>query len=135
MHTETLVLQANAVVARSYSNLRAYRRSQALASDISWLSRRLQSQDQQSVIQQIFTVAHAVPDGIARAWTKRHDAEMLCTLLTEAANKAGELAHWLNVARACGHLTADEHQVLMDRQQIVERTIRRLQHQPHMIVV
>ncbi len=120
-------MEPQALIQRSYRNLRAYRRACALASDLFWITRRFPRAGQHTLTDQLRRMAEAVPEHIVRGWSSRHDACAFMEHLNAARQASDQLSHWLNVAKACQYLTPDEHEVLLARKAEVEQTILRLQ--------
>jgi four helix bundle protein len=113
-------------VARSYQNLRAYRRAEAIASDLFWLTRRFPNEERHALSVQLRQLARTIPQHIAQGWARRHEEVTLGEHLRLATDACQQLAHWLNVAHACRCLTATEHSRLMQQQGEVARLLGRL---------
>lgn len=52
---------------------------------------------------------------ISEAWHKRRYVAHFVNKLTDADGEQAETQHWLDTALACGYLTADLHQSLLDK--------------------
>ncbi len=126
-------MTSQTITLRSYRNLRAYRRASALASDVFWITRRFPRNGQNTLSDQLRRHAHAIPDAIARGWHERHDPCAFAQALDAALNACLQLSHWLNVAKACQCLTADEHHALMARKKEVRLTLTQLRARSRML--
>jgi len=110
----------------SHQNLRAYRRSCSLSSDIFWITRRFSNEQGNPILAQLRRLGGLIPDHIIKAWSKRHEPRAYLKHLEYALKTVDELSHWIHVAGTCVQLSCDEHDILDGRVKEVRFLITRL---------
>ena len=107
----------------SFKNLVAYQKSRALAAVIFVASKQFPREEMYSLTDQVRRSSRAIGANLAESWAKRDYERHFVSKLTDADAEQLETQHWLEVARDCGYLDAQQAKSLLAQTEEVGRLI------------
>ena len=87
-------------------------------------------EERYSLTDQIRRSSRSVCGCIAEAWRKRRYPNHFVSKLTDADGEAAETQNWLGFARACGYVTASQHDDFFNRYERIARGLVRMMSEP-----
>jgi four helix bundle protein len=90
--------------ARSFKDLRVYRRAQEVSQAVFKLTRTFPKEEMYSLTDQTRRSARSVGAQIAEAWGKRRYEKHFVSKLTDADAEQMETQHWVGEALDCGYI-------------------------------
>ncbi len=94
---------------RSAKDLKVYQAAYALAMEIFRISRGWPPEEKYSLIDQIRRSSRGVCACLREAWSKRRYEAYFLSKLTDADGENSETDSWLDFAKDCGYLSAEDH--------------------------
>jgi four helix bundle protein len=107
----------------SYRDLIAYKKSRDLARNIFQLSRSFPKEEAYALTDQIRRSSRSIGAQIAEAWGKRRYEKHFISKLPDADSEQYETQHWIETARDCGYLTAQQTKDLRQNCEEIGRLI------------
>jgi len=93
----------------SAKDLEVYKRAYAVSMDIFLLSRSWPPEEKYSLTDQIRRSSRSVCSNLREAWAKRRYEAHFISKLSDCDGENSETDTWLDYARDCGYIVADEH--------------------------
>lgn len=87
------------------------------------LSKRWPKEELYSLTDQARRASRSIGANIAESWGKRKYPAHFLAKLTDADGELQESLHWLDTARACGYLGAEDHATLCMEAECVGRLL------------
>ena len=97
------------MVARSAKDLKIYKQAYALAMEIFEHSKQWPKEEKYALTDQIRRSSRAVCANLREAWSKRRYEANFISKLTDVDAENSETETWLDFARDCKYLSAQEH--------------------------
>ncbi len=94
--------------ARSLRDLLVYQRAKSVATDIFGLTQSFPKTEAFSLTDQIRRSSRSIGAQIAEAWAKRRYEKHFVSKLTDADAEQHETQHWVDMAKECGYMSAEE---------------------------
>jgi len=116
-------MQSKKIHAKSFRDLEAYQKAQALAQDIYNLTKAFPKEETYSLTDQLRRSSRSVGAQIAEAWGKRRYERHFISKLTDADAEQMETQHWLSVAASCQYLSNDQTEELISELSRVGRML------------
>jgi four helix bundle protein len=107
----------------SHRDLQVYRRSFDVATQVFEASKRFPREEMYSLTDQVRRSSRSVSANIAEAWRKRRYEAAFISKLSDAETEAAETQVWIEFALACGYLTPQTANALMQSYDAVIGTI------------
>ena len=101
--------------AKSHRELIVYQKAGTLASEIFEITKSFPREEMYSLTDQIRRSSRAVGAQIAEAGGKRTYEKHFVSKLTDADAEQHETQHWIEVARDCNYISADQSAVLVEK--------------------
>ena len=98
---------------RGYRDLKVYQLAYKLAMEIFNESKSFPKEERYSLIDQIRRSSRSVATNIAEGYRKRRYPNMFVSKMADADSEGAETQVWLDFARDCGYLSADQHDTLV----------------------
>ena len=98
-----------------YSELKAYKKSFALAMDIFVITRAFPKSERYALIDQIRRSSRAVSVNLAEAYRKRRYKAHFVSKLTDCDMENSETGVWLAFSKECGYLSEEQYRELKVR--------------------
>lgn len=95
-----------------FKELRIYQRAPGAAMEIFELSDQWPSEEKYALTDQIRRSSRSVCSNIGEAWFKRQYPKHFASKLSDASSEAAETIVWLDFARKCGYLDAQDAHAL-----------------------
>ena len=122
-------MEVHALPIRSYQNLRVYRRADALAAELFWITRHFPRHEHYALTSQLRRTSRAVSASIRRGWRRRYSAVAFRHHLMDAQSACARLGLWIDLAYESAYLTDDDYQQLKDAKAEVQRMLNRFYEQ------
>lgn len=106
-----------------FRELEVYKKIFDLQQEIFDLTKRFPREERYSLTDQIRRSSRSIGANLAEAWKKRRYPAHFVSKLTDSDGEQAETIHWLNTSLACGYLTEDIHQDLMNRCEHIGRML------------
>jgi four helix bundle protein len=106
-----------------HKDLIVYKKAYSLAMVIFGESAKFPKEERYSLIDQIRRSSRSVAANIAEGYRKRQYPKMFLSKLADADGEATETQVWLDFARGCGYLTAEQHTALIKGYEEVGRLL------------
>lgn len=101
--------------AKGHRDLIVYQKARTLASEIFEITKSLPKEEMYSLTDQIRRSSRAVGAQIAEAWAKRAYEKHFVSKLTDADAEQHETQHWIEIARDCVYISADQSTGLVEK--------------------
>ena len=101
--------------AKSFRDLLAYQKSFAISQEIFAITVRFPREEIYSLTSQIRRSSRSVGAQIVEAWAKRRYEKHFISKLTDVDGEQMETQHWLGVAVACGYLSQDDVNPVLEK--------------------
>ena len=99
---------------RSSRDLRVYQHGYAVATQIYDLSKTWPRDERYALTDQVRRSSRSVCANLAEAWAKRAYPRHFVSKLSDALGEAEETRTWLDFARDCGYVSANDHTEMTD---------------------
>lgn len=99
----------------SFRDLKAYRVAFELQQEIFEITRHFPKEEMYSLTDQIRRSSRSIGANISEAWHKRRYEAHFVSKLTDSDAEQAETQHWLETAYACGYVTSEKHQQLLQK--------------------
>ena len=96
----------------SAKDLKVYQKAYALAMEVYEISKSWPPEEKYALTGQIRRSSRAVCSNLREAWAKRRYDAHFISKLTDVDGENNETDTWLDFAKDCGHLSADDDQRL-----------------------
>ena len=96
----------------SAKDLRVYKKAYALAMEIFEISKEFPNEERYALTDQIRRSSRSVCANLREAWAKRRYLAHFTNKLTDCDRENSETDTWLDFAKDCGYLTAEQHKKL-----------------------
>ena len=96
----------------SAKDLRVYKKAYALAMEIFEISKEFPNEERYALTDQIRRASRSVCANLREAWAKRRYLAHFTNKLTDCDGENSETDTWLDFAKDCGYLTAEQHKKL-----------------------
>ena len=96
----------------SAKDLRVYKKAFALAMEIFEISKEFPNEERYALTDQIRRASRSVCANLREAWAKRRYLAHFTNKLTDCDGENSETDTWLDFAKDCGYLTAEQHKKL-----------------------
>lgn len=106
-----------------HNALKVFQLSYELAMEVFHLSKRFPRDETYSLTDQVRRSSRSVPANIAEAYRKRQYPKHFVSKLSDADGEASESQVWLELARDCGYISAEECEALLIRYEEVGRML------------
>jgi len=93
---------------KSFRDLEVYRLTRGLSLEIFQVSKGFPNEEMFSLTDQMRRSSRSVGAQIAEAWAKRRYVRHFVSKLTDADGELQETRHWIDTARDCGYLSAEQ---------------------------
>ena len=93
---------------RTYKELEVFKRAVELAMAIFELSKRFPAEERYSLTDQLRRSSRSVCANIGEAWRKRRYKPAFISKLSDFETEAAETQVWIEIARRCHYVTAEE---------------------------
>jgi four helix bundle protein len=103
------VWELTAMMVKHFRELRVYRAALAAATEIFQLTKAWPKEERYAMTDQIRRSSRSISANIAEAWRKRRYTPHFTTKLSDADAEAAETQAWLDHAKSCDYLTAEQH--------------------------
>ena len=94
--------------ARSFNDLRVYRKAKEVSRAVFQLSKSFPREERYSLTDQFRRAARSVGAQIAEAWGKRRYEKHFVSKLTDADAEQMEVQHWVSEALDCGYISGSD---------------------------
>jgi four helix bundle protein len=98
----------------SFRDLDVYKTAFQIQQVVFQLSKKWPKVEDYALTDQVRRSSRSVGANIAEAWSKRKYPAHFLSKLTDADGELQETMHWINTALACGYLSEDECQRLVE---------------------
>jgi four helix bundle protein len=115
---------------RGYRDLRVYQLAFKLAMEIFNLSKAFPADERFSLTSQIRRSSRSVAANIAEGFRKRQYPNVFVSKLADSDAEAAETQVWLDFARGCGYLAAEDQQRLVAGYEELGKMIGRMIENP-----
>jgi four helix bundle protein len=109
--------------AMSFRDLVVYRKSRAVAREVFHLSKGFPREEMYSLTDQARRASRSIGAQIAEAWAKRRYEKHFVSKLSDADAEQMETQHWLDSARDCDYVAAEEHARLIEELSAIGRML------------
>jgi four helix bundle protein len=99
--------------AKGFRDLLVHQKARKVAQTIFQWSKAFPREEAYSLTDQIRRASRAVGAQVAEAWGKRKYERHFVSKLTDADSEQLETQHWADVAFDCGHLTQEQHALVL----------------------
>jgi four helix bundle protein len=107
----------------SFRDLEVYKKAFALQQDIFELTKSFPKEELYSLTDQIRRSSRSVGSNIAEAWQKRRYIQHFVSKLSDSDGEQAETQHWLDTALACGYITRNEGDLLVESYKEIRRML------------
>jgi len=108
---------------QSYKDLKVYQLAFASAMDIFRMTKTFPKEELYSLTDQVRRSSRSVAANLVEGWAKRHYENVFRRHILDAIGSSDETKLWLDFARECGYLDAEQHRHLMDQYEDVGRML------------
>jgi four helix bundle protein len=98
-----------------YKDLKVFQAAYGLAMEIFEVTKAIPKEERYSLTDQLRRSSRSVAANIAEGYRKRQYPNMFVSKLADADAEATETQVWLDFARDCGYLSAEQHNQLANR--------------------
>lgn len=109
--------------AKSFKDLEIYQLARELAREIYGLTKTFPKEEKYSLTDQVRRSSRSVGAQIAEAWAKRRYERHFVSKLTDADGEQLETQHWVESARDCELLNADQTNKLIAKYEVLGRKL------------
>ena len=109
--------------AQSFRDLLAYQKARELSQEIFEVTKAFPKEEMFSLTDQIRRSSRSIGAQIAEAWAKRRYEKHFVSKLTDADGEQQETQHWLETAVACGYLSPEKGNHLLQTCQRIGRLL------------
>ena len=114
----------------SFKTLDGYKKGFSLAMDIFELSKSFPKDETYSLTDQIRRSSRSVCANISEAYRKRQYIKNWVSKLTDSDGENSETQVWLDFAKACNYISAEDYKQLSERSEEVGRLINYMINNP-----
>jgi four helix bundle protein len=111
---------------KSYKDLDVWKLSFDLAMEIFRLTRKFPKEELYSLTSQIVRSSRSVSANITEGWAKRNYEKIFKQHLIDSIGSNMETINWLDFGLACEYISADEHQKLVEKIDIISKMLTKL---------
>ncbi|CAN5775376.1 hypothetical protein BH11VER1_BH11VER1_10970 [soil metagenome] len=116
---------------QSAKDLDVYKLAYAIAMQIFELSRAFPAEEKYALTGQIRRSSRSVCMNLSEAWAKRRYEAHFMSKLTDCDGENAETDTSLDFAKACGYITAEQHQSLVTMNREIGRKLGAMMKNPH----
>jgi four helix bundle protein len=99
----------------SFRNLKVYQTAFKLQQEIFELSKGFPNEELYSLTDQIRRSSRSIGANVAEAWHKRRYQAHFVSKLSDSDAEQAETQHWLDSAMACGYISSEKHNILLQK--------------------
>ncbi len=99
----------------SFRDLKVYQSAFKLQQEIFEISKGFPKEELYSLTDQIRRSSRSIGANIAEAWHKRRYQAHFVSKLSDSDAEQAETQHWLDSARACGYISHEKHNTLLEK--------------------
>jgi len=114
----------------SFRDLRVYRLAFELQQQVFELTKRFPREELYSLTDQLRRASRSIGGNTSEGWQKRRYPALFVSKLTDADGEQAETQHWLDSSLACGYITAEEHEPLIEKCEAIGKMLGRMLAQP-----
>ncbi len=114
----------------SFRDLKVYKIAFELQQEIFDLTKRFPKEELYALADQIRRASRSVGANISESWMKRRYAAHFVSKLSDADGEQAETQHWLDTSLACGYLSVEVHQRLLNKYQEVGKMLGKMMREP-----
>ena len=111
---------------KSYKDLEVWKLSFEVAMDIFELTKRFPKEEVYSLTSQLVRSSRSISANITEGWAKRSYDGVFKHHLIHALGSTAETTNWLDFAKECDYINESEHQLLVDKIDIIGKMINKL---------
>ena len=119
----------------SAKDLNIYKEAYALSMEIFNLSKSWPAEERYSLTDQIRRSSRSVCANLREAWAKRRYEAHFISKLTDCDGENSETDTWLDYAKDCGYLSAEQHNGLTEEAEKVGRMLGQMLKEPSAFVL
>ena len=99
----------------SFRDLKVYQTAFKLQQEIFEISKGFPKEELYSLTDQIRRSSRSIGANVAEAWHKRRYQAHFVSKLSDSDAEQAETQHWLDSAMACGYISHEEHNKLLEK--------------------
>ena len=99
----------------SFKDLRVYTLAFELQQEVFELTKSFPKEERYALTDQIRRASRSIGANLSEAWQKRRYVAHFVSKLTDADGEQAETQHWINSALACGYITEEQQNDLMEK--------------------
>ena len=99
----------------SFRDLKVYQTTFKLQQEIFEISKGFPKEELYSLTDQIRRSSRSIGANVAEAWHKRRYQAHFVSKLSESDAEQAETQHWLDSAMACGYISHEKHNTLLEK--------------------
>ena len=99
----------------SFKDLRVYMLAFELQQEVFELTKSFPKEERYALTDQIRRASRSIGANLSEAWQKRRYVAHFVSKLTDADGEQAETQHWINSALACGYITEEQQNDLMEK--------------------
>ena len=111
---------------KSFRDLEVYRRAYAFAMDVFVITKKFPKEETYSLTSQIIRSSRSVAANISEGWARRLYENVFKQFLVTSLGSASETQTWLDFAKDCQYISAEEHQLLSEELDAIGKMLTQL---------
>jgi four helix bundle protein len=114
----------------NFRDLKVYKLAFELPQEIFELTKRFPKEEIYSLTNQIRRASRSVGANISESWQKRRYKAHFVSKLSDADGEQAETQHWLDTALACGYITKEENERLVQKYKEIGKMLGKMMSEP-----
>jgi len=114
----------------SFRDLKVYKPAFELQQEIFELTKRFPKEELFSLTDQIRRASRSVGASISESWQKRRYQAHFVSKLSDADGEQAETQHWLDTSLACGYISKEENERLVQKYKDIGKMLGKMMSQP-----
>jgi len=110
----------------SFRDLKVYRAAFELQQEIFRITKEFPKEEMYSLSDQVRRSSRSIGGNLAEGWHKRRYEAHFVSKLSDSDAEQAETQHWLDTSLACGYISAEKHQTLLEKCKQIGRMLGRM---------